>query len=80
MVEPNVSISHATILAVTGMTCGGCASTVQRVLTRVPGVVQARVDHQSGRAVVEGDAPPAALVAAVQAAGFGASTSTNGDA
>jgi copper chaperone len=62
-----------TRLAITGMTCGGCASTVTRVLQRVPGVTRAEVDLSSARAVVEGSAPPAQLVAAAEAAGFGAS-------
>jgi copper chaperone len=30
------------VLAVSGMTCGGCAATVTRVLSRVPGVSNAR--------------------------------------
>jgi copper chaperone CopZ len=58
-------------LAVTGMTCGGCANAVRRALTRVPGVAGAEVDLAQGRATVEGSAPADALVAAVAAAGYG---------
>lgn len=65
--------SSQTVLAITGMTCGGCASTVTRVLQKVPGVTRAEVDLSSSRAVVEGSAPPTDLVAAAAAAGFGAS-------
>ena len=59
-------------LAISGMTCDGCATTVTRVLARVPGVTGARVDFASGRAVVAGTANAADLVAAVTAAGYGA--------
>ena len=59
-------------LSVTGMTCSGCANTLKRVLSRVPGVTSADVDLGSGRARVSGTASPEALVAAVEAAGYGA--------
>lgn len=62
-----------TVLAITGMTCGGCAGTMTRVLERVSGVTGAQVDLASARAVVEGSAPAAELIAAAEAAGFGAS-------
>jgi copper chaperone CopZ len=58
-------------LAVSGMTCGGCANAVRRALTRVPGVAGAEVDLAQGRATVQGSAPADALVAAVAAAGYG---------
>ena len=61
-----------TVLSITGMTCGGCANTVTRVLQRVPGVTRAEVDLASARAQVEGTARPAELVAAAEGAGFGA--------
>lgn len=61
-----------TVLTVSGMTCGGCANTVTRILSRVPGVVGAKVDFAAGRATVKGEAPPAELIAAVEAAGYGA--------
>jgi copper chaperone CopZ len=59
-------------LSITGMTCSGCANTVKRVLSRLPGVTRAEVDHTSGRATVSGTARPEDLVAAVRAAGYGA--------
>ncbi|WGS23697.1 heavy-metal-associated domain-containing protein [Bradyrhizobium sp. ISRA464] len=55
------------------MTCSGCARTVERVLRRVPGVDNATVDFDLGLAVVNGAATPAALIAAVEGAGYGAS-------
>lgn len=68
---PADASKEAVELSISGMTCGGCASTVQRVLTRVSGVHSAHVDHRTGRAVVTGAAPAEELIAAVEAAGFG---------
>jgi len=62
-------------LSVSGMTCGGCAGTVKRVLTQVAGVTGIEVDLASGRAVVAGTAQPQDLVEAVKGAGFGAQLS-----
>lgn len=64
--------NKAVELSVSGMTCGGCAKTVQRVLTRVPGVASAEVDLARGSAVVTGKASPGVLVAALNSAGYGA--------
>ena len=62
------------ILPVTGMTCGGCVNSVQRVLTAVPGVQTAEVTLQPGQARVVYDATRtdrAALAQAIVDAGFG---------
>jgi copper chaperone CopZ len=59
-------------LSISGMTCAGCANTVTRVLSRVPGVATAEVDFASGRAVIMGEAQAGTLIAAVEAAGYGA--------
>lgn len=64
-----------TTLSISGMTCGGCANTVTRVLSRVPGVDSANVDFGSGRAAVAGTARPQDLIRAVEAAGYGAQVS-----
>jgi len=64
------------ILTVTGMTCGGCVNSVQRVLTALPGVQSAEVTLDPGQARVVYDATRidrAALVQAVVDAGFGIS-------
>lgn len=58
------------VLAISGMTCGGCASAVGRALSRVPGVAEARVDLAAGRATVTGTARADDLLRAVEAAGF----------
>ncbi|MDN4477791.1 heavy metal-associated domain-containing protein [Demequina sp. SYSU T00039] len=39
-------------LAVSGMTCTGCSSSIEQALTALPGVRSASVDHTTGRAVV----------------------------
>jgi copper chaperone CopZ len=58
------------VLAISGMTCGGCAGAVGRALSQVPGVTDARVDLAQGRATVIGTARPEDLIRAVEAAGF----------
>jgi copper chaperone CopZ len=58
------------VLAISGMTCGGCAGAVTRALSAVAGVVAARVDLAGGRATVTGTARAEDLIRAVQAAGF----------
>ncbi|MHA1153263.1 MAG: heavy metal translocating P-type ATPase [Alphaproteobacteria bacterium] len=60
-------------LAVTGMTCGGCAKRVAAALEAVPGVTSAAVDHTTKRARVAGTAAPDALIAAVAELGYEAS-------
>lgn len=64
--------SGGTTLSISGMTCSGCANTVTRVLSRVPGVDSANVDFENGHALVTGTARPKDLVKAVEAAGYGA--------
>ena len=63
---------ETTALAITGMTCGHCVAGVRRALAAVPGVqVQ---DVRIGAATVTTDGvPAAALVAAVEDAGYQAS-------
>ena len=41
-------------LAITGMTCANCAAAIQRTLKKkVPGVVDARVNYATEKAIVE---------------------------
>lgn len=58
---------------VQGMTCGGCERSIQTALTGHGGVVSATADRTTGTVVVEHDPAriaPAALAAAITAAGF----------
>ena len=61
-------------LTVDGMTCGGCAVTVEQALLKVPGVIAVSVSYEEGRAVVTLDsANPAStnnLIAAVNWTGY----------
>lgn len=68
------------VLAVSGMTCGGCVNSVKRVLASVPGVRAVAVDLASGRAEISGEAKPGVLIAAVEAAGYGAAAWPRGAA
>lgn len=60
---------------VDGMTCGGCVRSVTNAVTRVAGVSRVEVSLENKAATVEFDAAavaPAAIVAAIEAAGFDA--------
>lgn len=60
-------------IAITGMSCQGCADTLARVLKTVPGVASATVSYPERRAAISFDArtvKPEALVTAVERAGF----------
>ncbi len=62
------------VLSVTGMTCGGCVNSVQKVLTALPGVTHAEITLTPGQARVAYDPAQidrAAMVQAIVDAGFG---------
>lgn len=64
-------------LNIGGMTCGGCVSSVTRVLEGIDGVASAQVDLASASAEVTfdgGKTNVAALIEAVEDAGFDAQT------
>jgi len=65
-------------LAIDGMTCASCVGRVERALLKVPGVRSAAVNLASERAHVEvlGTPDPAALIQAVEAAGYHATASS----
>ena len=61
-------------ISVTGMTCASCVRRVERVLTNVPGVLEASGNLASERATVEylaGEVEPRELEKAVESAGYG---------
>ena len=60
----------STELNITGMTCGHCQTAVTKALRTVPGVQNAQVDLQTGRAIVEGQPDLQALLAAVREEGY----------
>ena len=61
--------------SVVGMHCGGCVQSVTRAISRVSGVKKVDVSLEKKAATVEFDTgvAPAAIVAAIEAAGFEAS-------
>jgi heavy metal translocating P-type ATPase len=59
-------------IGIEGMTCASCVSRVERALAVVPGVTAASVNLATERATVTGRADMAALVAAIEAAGYDA--------
>jgi Cu+-exporting ATPase len=63
-------------LAIEGLTCASCVGRVEKALAGVPGVLSASVNLATERATVEATAgtDARALVAAVERAGYGAST------
>jgi copper chaperone len=64
---------ETTTIKISGMSCGGCTSSVTRVLTETPGVLRAEVQLTPGQAIVEFDPAQvtrAALCAAIDDAGF----------
>lgn len=66
--------AEATVLDITGMTCAACARRIERALTNVDGVADARVNLVTQQARVAIDSSRtnrAALEAAVVAAGYG---------
>jgi copper chaperone CopZ len=64
---------NSLVLEITGMTCAGCASHVEKALLGAPGVHKADVSYAEGTARVSGEGAldPAELSAAVRAAGYG---------
>ena len=65
---------------VTGMSCAACSARVEKAVSAVPGVTACSVSLLTNSMGVEGTAPPAAVVAAVKKAGYGASPADGGSA
>jgi copper chaperone CopZ len=70
-VNPN---AQQVVLELQGMTCEGCAATVQQALRQVPGVSQVQVNYDRAEAVLYFDpccaVQPEALIDAVGKAGY----------
>ena len=61
------------------MTCGGCAASIKRAVSRVPGVSSVEANPSSKDVVVDAaaDVNRETIVAAIQAAGYTQITSVN---
>ena len=60
----------STELSIDGMTCASCVGRVERALKAVPGVTEAAVNLATERATIHGNADTAALIAAIEDAGY----------
>ena len=58
---------------VPGMSCAACSSRVEKAVSKVPGVASCSVSLLTNSMGIEGTASPEAIIAAVEAAGYGAS-------
>ncbi len=61
-----------TELSIDGMTCASCVGRVERALKAIPGVTEAVVNLATERATIHGTVDVAALIAAIEAAGYDA--------
>ncbi|MCD8321737.1 MAG: heavy metal translocating P-type ATPase [Oscillospiraceae bacterium] len=64
---------------VTGMSCAACSARVEKAVSKVPGVTSCSVSLLTNSMGVEGEASPQAVIAAVTAAGYGASLKGGSD-
>lgn len=62
---------------VTGMSCAACQTRVEKAVSNVEGVESCAVSLLTNSMGVEGSASPEAIIAAVEAAGYGASRKSN---
>lgn len=63
-------MSNKVKLAVSGMKCDGCKTTVEKALGEVSGVESIEVSLEKASATVQGNADPAELVRVVTEAGY----------
>ncbi|BBS85640.1 heavy-metal-associated domain-containing protein [Aeromonas media] len=59
-------------LTISGMSCGGCAASLQKALLAQSAVSQAQVDFASSKAIIESELSRAELIALLEAKGFSA--------
>ena len=63
---------------ITGMSCAACSARVEKAVSKVPGVTSCSVSLLTNSMGVEGTATPQVIIAAVEAAGYGASKKGGG--
>lgn len=60
-------------LQVSGMTCGGCVASVEKVLRTLPGVIDVRITLADGKVQIgyqPGSVDAAQCIAAIEGAGY----------
>lgn len=72
--EAVVAIYMTTTITVEGMSCEHCEQTIEEALRGVAGVSDAHADRETEAATVEGEPDTAALVQAIENAGYTAHT------
>ena len=60
----------ATTLSVSGMSCGGCESTVEDAVSALDGCTGVDADHEADTVTVEGDVSADALRSAIESSGY----------
>ena len=65
---------------ITGMSCAACSSRVEKAVSKLPGVTACSVNLLTHSMRVEGSATETEIIAAVEHAGYGASSDAPGDA
>uniref|UniRef100_A0A7C1NG00 P-type Cu(+) transporter n=1 Tax=candidate division WOR-3 bacterium TaxID=2052148 RepID=A0A7C1NG00_UNCW3 len=71
--KPELTRTTSTVIGISGMSCAGCAVTIEKALSRLPGVKIAQVNFATEEAVVEYDpeiTPPEELKKAIVSAGY----------
>ena len=66
-------MSETRTFAIEGMKCGNCVKSATEALESLPGVESVEVTLDPQQAVVTGDVDPAAVIAAIEKAGYKAS-------
>ena len=57
-------------LTISGMSCGGCAASLQKALLAQSAVSQAQVDFASSKAIIESELSKTELIALIESKGF----------
>ncbi len=71
--KPEFVVTETAVLGISGMSCAGCAVTIEQALNRLPGVKIAQVNFASEEAVIQFDpkiTPPEELKRAIINAGY----------
>jgi Cu+-exporting ATPase len=68
----NTTTTIESTLTIEGMTCASCVMRVEKALAKVPGVESAEVNLANETARIRGRTDVAALIAAIERAGYGA--------